>query len=663
MQLDDEPSYFQTLKGSPLLVDYNPIVVGNGRESGFYQGWLEKRYQRDLRALNDAHRAKYVAFADAVPPREALNRAEELPRFLDWYYCKLDMINEYTAHLYRWARGAGIEVPLSVLFPYLAQYYASDRLPRDLARQGLPVHITAECYPTGMSGVDHLAEDAIGHIVGNTEAYRTWWAEGVGPPVSAEAQCSMAAHLEWHGLEMYYTLLLAHGLNGFNFFMMVGGETPRGYELFLGPTFDLSSPIGPRGEIREHYWPIRRLGEWLRIHKTALEQTEPVSAIAYAYYPPYEPAGYGADTLATGLRDDYRDALLSYFGMEGAALGSLATLLPLAGADYAMLNLEYAGLEQLCKHKQVWVAGLDFMSRAVQQKLVEYVNQGGHLVLLPRVPQFDEHMHPLDGPLAHLFPAWPLHPQPGTRLGRSTPMHAVDIPEAGVDRALIFDYVDTFDLPGGAEAFAYESVSGKPCAYTVRSGAGKATLLGFKLRYFWDPQLSLKKLVGAVLALGGVSRPAYAHGFELIASLRRGEGKSFLFVANPSDVPQTAKIHFQDSEDRERVFPRRIEGVAFPRRGGLNLNVDADIPGTGARLLYCTSQIQAWEAVARGFRLKLYAHPGVVGEAAFLLPARPSLTAVGNAPPLSQEWDEEAKTVTIVYNHRDEYAELEVAYH
>jgi beta-galactosidase len=660
--LDDEPSYFQLLKGDPTILDYNPVVVGDGVEPGYYQRWLERRFNGDLRELNDVYRTQADRFATVDPPRTQLRAADELPRYLDWYDCKLDMIIEHVASAYGWARELGIDVPLAVLFPFLAQYYQSDRLPREFRRRGLEVHIAGECYPSsGAHGVDDLTEDAIGHIVGNTEAYRSWWKEGAGPPISIEAQASQSAHLEWHGMELYYTLLLGHGLNGMNMFMMVGGETPRGFEAEVGGSYDLSTPISASGELRPHYWLIRRLGEWLTTHSAALASTEPQSSICYAYYPPYEPAGYGIDTLAAGLRDDYRDALVGYFGVEGAAAGSLATLMPLSGADFAMVNLEHASLAELSQYHQLWTVGLDFMSEVVQQRLVDYVRGGGHLVLLPRVPDRDARLRPFEGPLAELFPARPLDPRAGTRRSRLTPVHAVDVPAAGVDRALVFDYLDTFELPPGAEPFALDAASGRPCAYTVRDGRGRATLLGFKLRYQWDPRGELKRLVNAVLDLGDVVRPAWVEGWELTASLRRGEGATFVFVTNPSDVPQTGRIHWTDPERGEQTFPQQIDGLSFPRRGGLCLSVEASIPKTPAFVAYATSQIQTWRSTPTGFALKLYAHPGVLGEVAFRLPGKPALVSVDGGPPVGSQWDDAAGVLTVVYRHDRELLDLELA--
>jgi hypothetical protein len=300
------------------------------------------------------------------------------------------------------------------------------------------------------------------------------------------------------------------------------------------------------------------------------------------------------------------------------------------------------------------------MHLSVQQKLADYVHAGGHLVLLPHVPEMDERMNPAPGPLASLFPARLRNRQRGTRAGRLTPRRAVSAPALGVERAPISDYVDTFDLPPEAEAFAFEANSGQPCAYTVRHGAGKATLLGFKLRYQWDPQANLKRLVNGVLDLANVTRPAFAEGWELIASLRRGEAGNFLFVANPSDVTQCARIYHTDESGKAHSFPQRINGVTFPRRGGLILQVDTRIPGTNAQILYCTSQVQVWEAHEGAIRLKLYAHPGVSGEAAFRLPVRPALVAANGLQPEQVEWDEASTVLTVVFRHSGEYLELEI---
>lgn len=230
VQVDDEPTYFNGLRSGPTFVDYSPVIVGDGESEGLYHKWLRTKYS-ELARLNQEYGSEHSAFVEVAPPTEELRRVRDLPRYLDWYYCKLDLINEHMGFLYRLLRNGGIDVPISMLYPYLLPQ-AAYRFVEYAKREQLDYDVTIECYPS-LFGASVVSEDRVGYMVGIHEIYKSWLRDSEQPLISMETQSAMAFHLPPGGMEELYLLTLAHGINGLNFYMMVGGENPPGYTVEL----------------------------------------------------------------------------------------------------------------------------------------------------------------------------------------------------------------------------------------------------------------------------------------------------------------------------------------------------------------------------------------------------------------------------------------------
>ena len=566
VQLDDEPSYWQLLRERPTLLDYNPVMVGSGSQPGFFQLWLSRMY-RSIDELNRAYRTSYEAFDEVPAPRTDPTDLTSLRRHVDWYHCKLDAILEHVVHLSEWLLESGATVPQYVLFPYLL-LQASGRFARLARDRGLSFVIGSECY-LAVLGVAEMAEDFVGTIAGIHAAVRAWSKVIGSPPVSLETQAGGAFHLYPGAMEALTVMAVGHGLNGLSYYMLAGGDTPPDYAVQFA-SYDVGSPIGGHGEIGDLYPTVERFGRFFSSFGGGLTTMEPRSDIAVATYEPYEAISVIGGSLQSGLQDDYRDVFENYFGVyyhtrRGMTLYSLIAL---TGLTIASVDLEAASLDTLLEHPQLWVLGLDAMDRATQEKLVAYVHSGGHLVVMPRVPHLDEDFYP-SSLLAELFPFRPIRAQTGTKLGRLTPHHVVRVP--GVCELTVADYVDTFDIGGAVEPLAFEHTSGAPCAYRSVIGRGSATLVGFKLRYWWDARLDHKKFVDYLFAKNEGRRAAYAEGWELSVQSRSVGDGGFLFVSNPQPSARSARVSYIDPVNGQtRTIPSTLDGIDLP--GGRRTN-------------------------------------------------------------------------------------------
>jgi beta-galactosidase len=385
-----------------------------------------------------------------------------------------------------------------------------------------------------------------------------------------------------------------------------------------------------------------------------LAHTQTLSDLGLGYYEPYEAVSLQGNSLDWGFREYYRAFNADCFGVDSGP--TLMTLMALSGLNYQMVNLETTSLPELSQIPQLWVPGLDFMARSVQEMLISYVQAGGHLVMFPHIPELDEHMRPCDV-LRSLFFVPPIDPRPGTQPGRLTPFCSVIIRDIG--EMLVQDYPDTFELPAGVQPLAFDAKSGKPCGYTVQSGRGRATLLGFKPRYAWDAHLVNKRFVNQVADMASVHRHATADTWELVITERVGQGYAYLFVVNPVDLSHGARISYTDPvEGTVRHLPESLDQIVLPRQGGLILAIRCPIPGTQVEVLHTTSQLQNWEVEAGRLSLTLHGPAGTQGETSLQVPGRPSAVSVDGQTPAQEIYRDETKQLLITYAHTDHPVQL-----
>lgn len=670
VQIDDRSSYGPGLwGGDPLLVDYNPCVVGEGRNPGYYQRWLAARYG-NIRDLNQRYQTRYRSFVEVQPPRHPLTSLGQLPWFSDWRRCKMDLVNQHLEYLYEWLREGGVDVPVAVLHPYQTPL-AARRCADYFRLRGKPVLVA---HSTGAPGVcaRRSSELALGPLIATARLAHHWVKDMDLPAANLETPAALAPGLNAEVLAAICVTQIGQGLNGLGLASMVEGE---GATDSRRRRRDSGFPIGLRGELRPHYGAIKRLGRFLQVHGERLARTQPLSDVALGWYEPYEDCGQQGDARIVGWRDDYRRLLDVGVGLacdgEHPAGGGLLGAMALSGLSCCMLDLERDPLEDWLAYRQLWVVGLDFMAASVQQDLIAYVEAGGNLVMLPRVPYLDDDLRPCQR-LAELFPApvrrrparasaarWLLAAQAVWPLaaGLTAPLAGEPAPSrppgaqsrgepAGPERGMeALGPVDTFDLPANAEPLAWTGPDHLPCAYRICRGRGSATLLGFVPVMGKRAQPDPQSLIASLAAQAGVhphaaSNPCGLHVVERATPLGAADPAGYLFVVNPQPSALSAHVTYTDPRTgRPATLPRTNRGLECGPHGALILALELPIPGSGLTIAYSTSQIQGWSVDDGQVLLTLYGPPGTMGETAF---------RVDLAGPASGEAGE---LVTVTYPH------------
>lgn len=602
VQLDDEPSYWQLIF-EPLAADYNPALLEGDGAASRYATFLLGRFG-SLDALNRRYGTSWKNESGLDPPREPARSVADLPRFIDWFEFKLAEINDYIAYLFGVARDAGVDVRMSMLHPYLLPVSAL-RCSQFLRASCLPLQLTNECYLALFSG-SSVDESKLGAVLACHEAYLMWAIPDNGPLLTMELQGSNSSYLTPGAMELLYALTVARGIRGVSYYMMVGGKNPRGFENGTGSEYDISAPISADGQRQPHYHVISKLSQVVRgwlgsrladarvLRDTWVGCYQPYEAMLCSL--PKEPAGF------EGMGDAFSAGDI---GQSKAA--SLASLMALNSISFGYVDLEAASQQELSALHQLWVPGGPFMAREVQQRLIEYVQGGGHLVVLPSLPELDEELQPC-GLLSDMV------------LGRGES----SVEPKVVAAAVLYDgeggdlvaagALRSWDMPPGAEALLKDG-EGMTYAFTRPVGRGTVTLIGFNLRYMPTTGRGQHRFLTRLVEGAAGRRQAWASTLPCAAFQLLGSGAGVVCVVNPVELPATPRVYYTSFDGELRQMPHLLEGIEFLGRGARLLPVSLKIGGS-ALLAHSTWELLSVQETGTLVKLE-FSCPVTKGEVAF----------------------------------------------
>jgi beta-galactosidase len=584
LQLDDEPSYWQQLD-DPLALDYNPFLVEPiGNSPSRYADWLLRRH-RSLDALNAAHHTTWQRPMAVQPPHVPLAERNELTRYIDWLDFKLDAVNEHVVVLERAARDAGFDGPISMLFPYLLPLQAAKfaAFARD---RGLDLELTNECY-VSLFGPTESPEQKIAHVIACHETYHMWRGPDHGPAFTMELQGSNSSFIAPGVMEMLYAVTLARGIRGFNVFMLIGGENPAGFENGTGREYDLDAPIGRSGELRPHAAVLARQMRVVRAIEPELLAAEPLRDTWLACHVPYESAA-----LVAG-RGGFADAAAAVTGMFSSGdfglsnAPSLSALLTLANVSWGALDLERSDDEAWRRARQLWVPGLAFMGRDVQERLVRWVRDGGHLVILPAVSMVDEQMLPCDVLARAVFaPADP----PAFPPFEAEPVGWSQVRTADGGALVVHGAVARMDLPADSTPIAWAE-DGAVIAFRRPVGAGSTTVLGFRLQYHPVGGRDQFAFAAGIVEAACGPRAATTDTLGAVALELAGPAGGVLCIVNPVERPLATRVRYTIPGTSEHAsIPICLPAVEIDGRGARLLPVGIEL-GAGRRLRHATAEL------------------------------------------------------------------------
>ena len=514
-QVDNESCYTYLLlyeRGTAL--DYNPML----KASGMYSEFLKDKFGT-IKRLNNRYGSDYDSFESVEPPRDpaAFVDRNSVGWGTDWIEFKSLLIGRHHKRLAEMLYDLGVKGPFCVnqplngltgCFPYLQKIYNDDR------------------FDIGIVHVDHSGEMFLynaGKMIGNATLFGSWFDSPILGSTESQASNISGTWCNSAGgsYNIYYRMLVAAGLNFHTPYWFNDGENVAG-RAFYGAAHHFESPVDHEGNTRYHFDIIRRVNGFLMKHPEIVT-LKPVHGAVLAQSREYDIAS----RIETGGVGNARNDL-----------GTFRNALVWTNQLFTWATIED---QELSTRLPLIVVSYDFLPRAVQKKLVNFVSEGGRLILAGQVPTLDE-----NGKTCRI-------------LARALGVRRVSIaPPIRPRRARAITMINMF----GAEIIAHEPVHAftgdfDPIAmagdhvvgFEKQIDKGTAAVLGFFFRgYTLSERECLSKLLGK----------KYNYGYLMSFVRKKGKRKltTWLNLGEEEEIVQVGR-------KKLRIPPKNARFVYF----------------------------------------------------------------------------------------------------
>lgn len=602
--------------------DYSPVALDR------YRKFLSDKYKKITR-LNVLYKAKYKSFNSVPPPSGNTSRLPEQAAGLDWhlfwrsYYAayleylmkeavKRKVRTLFTHNLPGWVLGRAIEYPLNIT------------MYQDVAK----------LYPKIILAVDHIPENVSYrnfHDAAIIQQITRAVQGGKGPTFVAEMQAGTREHnvvIYPDELELFYKASLAYGAAGMNFYMFSQGMNPKGKSA-VGPTFYWQAPLDHDGKETPLYPVIRRFGKLASSFGSLLAKAKPDSKVALLFYKPYyyteltQPCKAGLSYDPKAIRD-------SVF------FDGIAKVLKMLNCDYDILDIGLCKANDLSKYKQVWAVALEYMDADSQKLIAQYVLNGGHLVMLPRVPQYDLSMKPCEilkealklGEMKEVSPRVPT-------------IEFMDVREISV-----LNPVHIFDETN-AQPIALLS-NGSACGIIKHFGGGWALLLGTAFGYSIEENI---EAYSRILKIDDIRGNATSTNKRIIVQEFFGDGYAFLFAANYYRTIESGYITFVNPVTKTEMKMPHGSELTLTGLSGVLIPVSVPIEASSGKIRFSTSQVVSAFEKSGSIYMELHGSPDSAGEVAIALKSKPRQAFVDGK---KAEFSFKGGEAVISFMHSDE---------
>lgn len=469
--------------------DQNPVNLGIGREDGLYPAYLKKMYGTAA-ALNARYGTHFSSLMEVEPRhlREAdpdEYQQERLRYYYEFYY------PGYFATLRAMLAAHGVEA----VFAHNAYNPRAISLHTENCRQNPWLQIGLDCYYSmtgslGLTAGTYFCEYGCEYL--RRFLHRVPWV--------AEQECGYwNDYPRVYGPEVYLWNLwmFAAGYQGVNMYLFASGVNRPGMG-FYGTDHGWQAPLDELGRPRRNYEDIRRSLRDIRRNEEVLRQE-------HAY------------DVCMGIMD--QPGLI----WKPLARHSNETYFSLRRAGYLPRLVDVVH-DELSPQDTLVLASDDRMDVAVQQKLIDFVQEGGRLVLMGLLP-----LHTSQGERCQLLPA---------ALGMIASEGALEMRE---QEKLVWDGKE-YSLGTAVQsvAAAPESVmawtpDGRPAILEANVGRGRAMVLPFGIQNTFCSTAQLMERV-----LRRLQTPPTVEGAQELAVIPKADGHTL--VLNPAPVAVTEHL-------------------------------------------------------------------------------------------------------------------------
>ncbi len=508
--------YFATQGGRIVLlqaeneIDPWPALftepLGLGKSAGIFHQCLKEKYGT-IEALNKAWSAQYQVFDQArAVCSEPKDRPERLIRYLDFVRFK----QWYVKRAAEWAvsayRAAGVDVPI-LLNGYdgpgtqhwgemerVADVYGQDIYPSnefEKWRDEFRFLLEKGRFARAISRVPYIGESEAGVWHG--------WHYLTGPLTANHYRMSAVG-------------ALAGGIVGWNWYMLVNRDNWY------------MSPINEWGRTRPELF-----GTFMNI-VSAFQQVQPASLQHCCNI------GVTIDPLQRSLVKPGEAVLKAFYD---------------SGLDYEFFDL-WAGE---CDLPVVFYAGGTWLNRNGQERILNYVRSGGHLVCLSAIPEFDDQLEPCqllpiqkgDGVIALNGALKVSFQEHEFTCERSR----VEWFEAAPGKPIWAVRTTANNLTSEELIFQHALENGQEytIGYTLPEGRGFITYLGL------EPDAGLLRQIITAL---GVPLPMTCSQPLWTAAMYQREADRYLMVINPTTLQGCCEIEVKDLQGFEKMVIRDL---------------------------------------------------------------------------------------------------------
>lgn len=534
--------------------------------------FLKHRYPRldDLSRLLDREVKSYESI---MPPRSLCASRRDyvlyelFHDYLRWAYA------DYVAFLAKTLRDAGVTVPFFAniggwVFGRAHEFCMNATFHRETVRK----------VPDVLYGLDHIPEfvsplNAHDGIVANQLAMELQRRRG--PIYSAELQCGSREHgVETYPPELglFYRECIAHGLTGMNFYMFAQGKNPKGRGTD-GPMFYWYNAVDYKANRQPTFDVVRDLGEWLSANGDLVLKSERPSSLGVVFYPHIHETELLFSTLHKRSRLDVAAVGFDADPLDfrsRAYFDGVIRILTKKSIPYDLVDVTLRPTASLRRYRRLVLVTNEIMDPASQQKLVDYVQSGGELIVFPVLPQYDRSF----APCTIMQNALGIKTHGRAASNRVYTDALSDIPVA--QPPYILD-------SRGARVLARD-VDGHVVGIEKKIGKGLVRAFGFFLFYTIEEHPTLWS---EMMNLADIPRHAGTDNDALQVELRIVGNEGILFVGNFHRMPRTSRIWVRDPRTGK---PLDLGAVTMPELNGLLMPIQASVSAE-MRLVFALAEL------------------------------------------------------------------------
>jgi beta-galactosidase len=185
--------------------------------------------------------------------------------------------------------------------------------------------------------------------------------------------------------------------------------------------------------------------------------------------------------------------------------------------NYDISDLENSNVENLSRYKQLWVVTTEFMNASTQKLLVNFVKNGGHLILYPAIPTLDLYLNPCSV----------LKDELGVKITKSVSPNKINA--FGIDDVYTVSREKQIFQNVSKTEIVSTTKTGEVCGIRKNVGNGMATILGYVFGYTTDDHLHL---IEKIVSLDSIKRQAKLSDPDIQFVIRKGKKYSYMFLLN-----------------------------------------------------------------------------------------------------------------------------------